>query len=990
MKTGIRERWHEVRALFEAALEQPRAVRAVFVAAQAADSVLRDAVLALLASEDVATLAGGATGSAGRENPAGADDMQSGAWLGSYRIKRALGRGGMGVVYLAEQAQPRREVAIKLIAGGLDSHALGRFRREADLLARLSHPGIARIIEVAADDAGRPFLVMEYVEGRELSEYARELSREQRLRLFTRIADAVEHAHGRGIVHRDLKPSNILVGADGQPKVLDFGIGLLSGAGNESLTATGMVLGTPAYMSPEQAAGQARIDARADVYALGAIGYELLCNRLPLPMAGLTPLQALRAVEKDTPAPLSRIDATLRGDLETIIGKALAKAPALRYASAGTLADDLRRFLHNEPIQARRPGWMRRALLWGRRNPLASLASILALVSLVGGLSFSVVSAMSEKRARDQAEAALMQARGTLAAVDRVFSAGNPVIAGRPDISFSAALASAPERLTGVEDSVRAEVLYLLANAQANVGDDTAAMARYLEVQQLAAARGMHRLRFRAAVRQVNLMLDNSNPAEVERRIAALLADPQIANDPLALAYLQTQYALVAGLQAHIVTAARRFAEARARFPMTTDASDRLLAAELECWLILLQPMLAGDGGQASPSEPRIDTEAAITRLTALLGAEHPLLARLRVQFAGATLQGALYADWLGRLIADLKGRVQILGGSHPAILAQIHAVLMMDWGRDASMQREFLQLAADAARPLPLQNRMRGRIASIVMYSGLGARMALFSADDLTAMLQAQCPPPASIDADCHRLLGAAARLLVRADRGDEALGLLDAASARLGTPPDPTLFANIALEHARTYRSLGRFEESAERVDRAIEAIDINPEYDQSTRDRMVYIEAVWLYRPAHCERALQATRGRAERLRAGELVSEDAIARLLSICEVRAGHDPAAALRRLDDVWRKLEVREPPLSLVRVELIHAYLEIHDVLGDDAEFARWAGKLGDAMHAGLDLDPWLSQPARYPWVVRAVGLLRAGVPSPSETPAAERVRER
>jgi serine/threonine protein kinase len=371
--------WNKVKALFEACLDAAPQERARLL--DAAPDQVRTEVEALLATDGFASpLENNAAvfasplfaKEATQEEPTPAS-------IGPYRVLRRLGRGGMGVVYLAEQSQPHREVAIKLVVGQHDPALLTRFRREADALARLPHTGVARVFDVGSD-AGRPYLVMEYINGELLSRHATSLTRERRLELLARIADAVEHAHGRGVVHRDLKPSNILVDADGQPKVLDFGIALLNEVGAESLTATGTLLGTPAYMSPEQALGDRVIDARADVYALGVLGYELLTDRLPLPIAGLTPLQALRVVGEHTPPPLSRMDPSLRGDLETVFEKALAKDPSLRYASAGAFADELRRFLAREPIHAHRPGTLHGTDAVGRRVRKAVRAGATARV----------------------------------------------------------------------------------------------------------------------------------------------------------------------------------------------------------------------------------------------------------------------------------------------------------------------------------------------------------------------------------------------------------------------------------------------------------------------------------------------------------------------------------------------------------------------------------------------------------------------------------
>jgi predicted Ser/Thr protein kinase len=310
--------------------------------------------------------------------------------IGDYRPIRLLGRGGMGVVYLAEQSVPRRRVAIKVIGGARSAQAIARLRREADALARLSHPGITQIHDVGVTEDGAPFLVMEYVEGEELGRHVAKLDIRARLLLMTRIGDAIDHAHAQRVVHRDLKPTNILVDIDGRPKILDFGIASLGDIEGEPLTATGMLLGTPAYLSPEAAADHSRVDARADVYALGVITFQLCANRLPLPMSGLTPLQALRKLTEDTPPRLSEIDARLRGDIEVIVECAMAKQPEQRYASAGAFADDLRRYLALQPIRARRPGLGYRARLFVARNRLASAAVALAALGLIVGAAIAL------------------------------------------------------------------------------------------------------------------------------------------------------------------------------------------------------------------------------------------------------------------------------------------------------------------------------------------------------------------------------------------------------------------------------------------------------------------------------------------------------------------------------------------------------------------------------------------------------------------------
>jgi predicted Ser/Thr protein kinase len=949
MKTGIRHRWSEVRALFEAAIERPRATRTAFVAQSAGDTLLRDAVLALLASEDGATLV-----------PEVADavaDKAPGQRLGNYRIVRVLGRGGMGVVYLAEQQQPQRQVAIKLIAGAHDAPVLARFKREADLLARLAHPGIAQVFDVGADDE-RPFLAMEYIDGQPLTDYATTLNREQRLELLAHIADAVDHANGRGIVHRDLKPSNILVGSNGQPKVLDFGIAFLSVPGVETLTATGVLLGTPAYMSPEQAIGGSVVDARTDVYALGVIGYELLADRLPLSVAGLTPLQALRVVGEDTPPPLSRLDRRLAGDLETIIGKALAKEPSLRYPNAGAFADDLRRYLAHEPIRARRPSVWRRLRLFTRRNPLLMALAAVAAISLVAGLAFSLSFAWSEARERERAvaasaraEAALAQARGALTALNQVFSAGNPIVAGQPNVSFRDVLASAAEQIANVPDATRANVLYALAEAQFNLGDSDAADQRFAAVQTLARALGDNNLYLRAGVRRARQMADQDSPVLAERYIAELLKDADAQKDPLIHASLLLQHAKAAYFRGHWVSSLTRVQAAQALWPLPENDVDPGLRNELEVELLTLQtPVLLSQGNPAAIKGLLQAMQSALARLTPAMGEEHPRLVRLRV-----------VADALGDL-ADLRTRIPKLGATHPTVLASIQAGIDMPI-LDVADLTQFLELAATTVRALPVGSRLRSRIATNISSSNF-VGVAAESLEDYLAMASAQCLPDAPLDQDCVALKSAAAKLLQRERRSEEALALLESMAEPAAVSDDPSLVHIVNLALAAGYRDAERADDALRAADAALAALLRDPEVDEALRDRLVF-QLSWYYRPAHCDRVLDLLLPRESRLRSQPGAQIDVLSRLLSTCEVHAGRDPAPALARLDVLWNAAE-RDAAASAVRLELIIGYLEIFDTLGRDDDFARWAEALRELERSGVPLDVVRGRP----WVERALKL--------------------
>src|SRR6516165_5703455 len=297
------------------------------------------------------------------------------ASFGRYRLLRLHGEGGMGTVYEAEQDNPRRTVALKVIRPGLVSpEYLKRFSHEAQILARLQHPGIAQVHEAGMSEDGQSFFAMEFIRGMPLDEYARGrgLEAAARLELLARVCDAVQHAHDNGVIHRDLKPGNILVDETGQPKVLDFGVAHVAGTDlltTSSRTQTGQLLGTLSYMSPEQiAAAPTGLDGRSDVYTLGVILFELLAHRLPYHLEQLPVHEVARVIQQQEPSRLGSVDTHYRGDVEIIVAKALEKDKTRRYASAGELAEDLRRHLAHEPIRARPASALYQVLKFTRRH----------------------------------------------------------------------------------------------------------------------------------------------------------------------------------------------------------------------------------------------------------------------------------------------------------------------------------------------------------------------------------------------------------------------------------------------------------------------------------------------------------------------------------------------------------------------------------------------------------------------------------------------
>jgi WD40 repeat protein len=324
---------------------------------------------------------------AGRSVPRG--DETPPARIGEYEVLSELGRGGMGVVYKARHTRLGRVAAVKVLPGGefADPERRARLLREAEAVARLQHPGIVQLFEAGEFDAGgghrRPFLALEYVDGGALSTVTAGAPQPPRrtAEWIEALARAVQHAHEKGVVHRDIKPSNVLLTADGTPKVCDFGVARLAAATDER-TRTGVIVGTAEYMAPEQTDASA-VGPAADVYALGVVLYALVVGRPPFQAA--SPLETLVQVRVLAPVPPRRLQPGCPRDLETICLKCLEKDPRRRYATAGELADDLRRFLDGRPTLARPLGPAGLALRWARRRPaIAAMAATMVAIALVG------------------------------------------------------------------------------------------------------------------------------------------------------------------------------------------------------------------------------------------------------------------------------------------------------------------------------------------------------------------------------------------------------------------------------------------------------------------------------------------------------------------------------------------------------------------------------------------------------------------------------
>jgi len=500
------ERYARVREIFLAACEQSAGARARFIAAQCGtDEDLARAVNELLAhrAESSRFLEAPALGpqfDAEQFAQPPTDDLAPGAAIGPYRIVAKRGEGGFGEVYEAQQERPvRRRVALKLLKAGMDSRqVLARFAAESQALASMDHPFVAKVFDAGLAESGRPFIAMELVDGAPITSFcaANRLDLRARLALFGRVCEAVQHAHHKGLIHRDLKPSNVLVGGareNPSPKVIDFGVAKATGADDRersALTQAGVLLGTPAYMSPEQAGRDARdVDTRTDVHSLGALLYELLTGEPPFDVERLRSASLAEIVrivcDEEPPSPSARAARShaspvaareLRGDLDWIVMRALEKDGERRYASPAELAADLARHAAHEPVLARRPSAAYRAAKFTRRNRVAVAAAALLVIALSAGLVGTLWQADVAGGERDAAKLAQERAEAKAQSVLAGLEFVNAMLgAARPDVARGAektvrevlddASAQAETAFVGKPPEVEAHVRALIGNA---------------------------------------------------------------------------------------------------------------------------------------------------------------------------------------------------------------------------------------------------------------------------------------------------------------------------------------------------------------------------------------------------------------------------------------------------------------------------------------------------------------------------------------------
>jgi serine/threonine protein kinase/Tfp pilus assembly protein PilF len=760
------ERWREVDRLFAAALETPPSDRHAWLERAAdGDAELLREVEGLLAADESGTTAflerpADDLASLGVVIAGEDDDGMAGERLGPYRLEVRIGRGGMGAVYLAarDDGQYASRVAVKILRRDLGAEVRQRFLAERQILARLEHSNIARLYDGGTTPDGRPYLVMEHVEGLPLDADCdrRRLSLDARLELFGRICLAVHHAHQNLLVHRDLKPGNILVTPAGEPKLLDFGIAKELAPPDPDTdaleTRTGMRVMTPAYASPEQVRGDA-VTTASDVYALGVLLYELLAGVGPYRVGTASVHDLERAIcdqEPDRPssavlaatasaevamrrgASLRELRRQLRGDLDTIVLKALRKDPSRRYGSAAELAQDLERHRRRQLVSARPDSFAYRTATFVRRHQLGVAAAGLALAVLAGLLVRLEVQRRSAARDRDKARQALALLVGVIENADPYKTGGRRLTArdvlDQGARRVSRELAAAPE--------VQAELMDAIGRAYLGIGSPEQSAPLLARAFELRRTQGAEPLELAASVSSLaQLREQQGRYAEAARFYRQVLVRQQeVLGEP------SREVALTLDRLGNTYAALDRFGEAEGLHRRALAAWHRLEtpAGEGTAGTLVLLAQLAKERGRLDEAEALYAKAVAIERRA--LDPRDPELA------STLSLQALVHIDHRGDLeggekllLEALSIQRQALEPGHPALMDTMNrlAVAYYTQGKMAraeALYREVLaqyrvRLGAHPRLATVLHNlgsavQARGAVDEAILLHGEGLAM--------------------------------------------------------------------------------------------------------------------------------------------------------------------------------------------------------------------------------------------------------------------------
>jgi len=667
--------------------------------------------------------------------------------IGPYTLRERIGEGGMGEVWLAEQKEPvRRRVALKLIKAGMDTaEVVARFQSERQALALMDHPCIAKVFDGGSTADGRPYFVMEYVAGMPITTYCdkHKLNTQQRLELFIRVCEGVQHAHQKAIIHRDLKPSNILVSeVDGKPlpRIIDFGVAKATAqrlTEHSMYTQVGAVVGTLEYMSPEQADSRGQdVDTRTDVYSLGVVLYELLVGALPLEMRKLAYDQALRLLrEQDAPRPSTKLrtlgeqstlaaqnrntdlpvlERQLRGDADAITLKAVEKDRARRYATPLELAADIERYLRHEPVQAHAAGTMYRAGKYIRRHRLGVAMAAAGLLLLVG---FAVIQAVELQRIRRERD----RADRITTFMKEMFQVSDPSEARGNSITAREVLDKASQQIDkglAQDPQAQAQLMRVMADVYEGLGLYSRAQPLYqgaVDLQRrVLGPRNLATLASLSAM--ANCMARAGHYADAEKLARETLA---IQNQVLRPENRDTAQSMTT--LAYALSQEGHYDEAEQMYRKAIDLDRRVFGPERRSTLHAMGGLAwtLNHVGRNSEAESLCRDAFEIARRT--LGPDHPETLTLMSNLALALTDERNYAE-AEKLYRDAMAiQSRVLGPEHPETLRS-----MTNLGACLYRERRFAEMEKLEREMLAIDERVLGPAHSFTLHSMMYLALAL------------------------------------------------------------------------------------------------------------------------------------------------------------------------------------------------------------------------------------------------------------------------
>ncbi len=634
--------------------------------------------------------------------------------IGPYHIVQVIGEGGMGVVYLAEQKQPvRRTVAVKMMKVGMDTkEVIGRFEAERQALAVMNHPNIAKVLDAGTSESGRPYFVMEHVQGIPLNEYCdnNKLTTRARLQLFGPVCQAVQHAHQKGIIHRDLKPTNVLVSQQegvATPKIIDFGIAKAIGqqlSEHTIVTLYGQAMGTPAYMSPEQAEMSGLdVDTRTDIYSLGVMLYEILVGKVPVDPFEDGGLQAFlaRLVMRDVnpPTPTSRLNSLgnaraaiaqargtdpvslkkqLSGDLQWMVFKAMDKDRTRRYETANELARDIEHHLNDEPVTARPPTTRYRLRKFVRRNRVPFFAGVTAVLALLLGSVVATVSLIRTQQAERIARREAATATEVSDFLVGLFEVSNPGEARANTITAREILDSGAAAIDELRDEpeVQRALMRIMGQVYKNLGlfdqaepllEQSASLFEQMDAEAPDVARALNDL---ALLRHQQ----GEFPVAESLYVAAINVLEESGRNPVLLAAIMTNLATTYRVQARSEEAVSLLTEA-------LELKERYLGPEDERVATTLNAMAVIERQQQNYAAAESLFTRAIEIREAALGPNHIQVARTLNSLGGVYARTDRFDAAIETYMRSLTIKEAVYGGDHPDVsntlnnLAIVHSM---------------------------------------------------------------------------------------------------------------------------------------------------------------------------------------------------------------------------------------------------------------------------------------------------------------------------